>query len=132
MGDNLVTLAETYLVLEKQIADVRNRMRMALANGAGDTEARPPTQPVRSSGGRTKPKPKATQHPAKPKHPPHAEVLAKAKEAERQIADLLRSRPGLRPAEIAKATASRPSTTLQRLQRMLDRGEVAGKPNRGV
>ncbi len=49
-----------------------------------------------------------------------------AAEAEARIIDLLRSTPGMKTTEIARATQSKTNTTVERLKRLRERGQVAG------
>ena len=118
MAEGLVDLARRYVALSDELETVRGEIRRVMLNGAGAPEpgvkAKPnPTRPARSSGG-SKPTKSARMH-------PNAKAAA---EAEAEIIALLRTTPGMRPSEIAKQMAARPNTTVQRLERMRERGEV--------
>jgi hypothetical protein len=49
-----------------------------------------------------------------------------AQEAEAKIVELLRERPGLGTAAIARSTAAKVNTTAERLKRLRAKGEVRG------
>jgi hypothetical protein len=107
---DLVELANRFVSLSTQLEETRNLMRQALANGAGVAPVRPTP-----AGG-------------KPGKMSRAETVASAKEAEREIAALLKERP-MRTAEIAAATSSRTSTASERLRKLSSRGAVQRDPD---
>ena len=84
MSADLRVLAERYVTLTGEVEAVRRSMLACLTNGAGEHFIRP-TQPARSSGG---------SH-------PNAIV---ARQAEEPIFKLLQDQPGMRAAELARAT----------------------------
>jgi predicted Rossmann fold nucleotide-binding protein DprA/Smf involved in DNA uptake len=100
---DLRALAERYVTLEREIAEVRNAMRHALGNGV---DAAPNPPPARSKPGGSR-----------------AEALAQAAEAEQRVLALLKDRP-MKAAEIARQTASKVSTTAERMNRLERRGMV--------
>jgi hypothetical protein len=85
----LCVLAERFVSLTAELADVRNAMRKALANGAEQS-----------------PRPTVARRKAGKAHP----NAAKAKGAENAISALVRSQP-MKPAAIAQATQAKISTT---------------------
>jgi hypothetical protein len=102
---DLVELARRYVTLSDELANVRGEIAKAVLNGGGGNEPARPTSPARqASGGH-----------------PNAKV---AQQAEAKIIEVLRSSPGLKTTEIAKAMDSKLNTTTQRLSRMRDRGEI--------
>jgi hypothetical protein len=105
---DLRDLAARYVALSGEIEDVRNQMRLLLANGEG---SRPTPARLSEPGGKLDPK-------AKP-HP----NAAKAAVVEGQIVALLKERPMSR-GEIAKATQGKASSTQMRLNRLLEKGLV--------
>jgi hypothetical protein len=109
---DLVELARKYVTLSDSLEAVRSEIKRAVLNGGGEKPEIPFSRPARPSSG---------SKPAKPSKHPNALAAA---EAEAKIVALLRSTPGMRPVEIAKAMAARPNTILQRLQRMQERGQV--------
>jgi hypothetical protein len=111
---DLVALAEKFVRLSAEIEDVRRAMAAALGNGA-DSHPPPPFERPARPGARPGPKPGAA-HPAK----------ARAAKAEAQIVALLQEKPGCRTAQVAEATASKSSATIDRLRRLRDRGLVSG------
>jgi hypothetical protein len=118
MAEGLVDLARRYVALSDELETVRGEIKRVMLNGGGAPEpgvkAKPnPTKPARPAGG-SKPTKSARMH-------PNAKLAA---EAEAKIIALLRMTPGMRPSEIAKQMAARPNTTVQRLERMRERGEV--------
>jgi hypothetical protein len=105
----LVQLAERLVQLDRETAEVRSEMLRLLSNGA-DPNPPPFERPARP-GSKT-----GSNHPAK----------ARAAKAESQIVALLQEKPGLRTAQVAEATASKSSATIDRLRRLRDRGLVSG------
>ena len=105
----LVALAERFVRLSGELDATRDAMRRLLLNGAGAEPVRP-TKPARSKPGGVE----------KQKHP-HAIAAAAA---EGKIIEVLRSTPGMKTTEIARATDAKVNTTTQRLARMLDRGAI--------
>ena len=97
MSENLAQLAERYLHLTGEIESVRRSMLAVLSNGEGPN----PSLAQRRSE-------KASQHPN----------AALAAEAEAKIIELIKTTPGMRTTEIAKAMDSKVNTTTQRLARM--------------
>ena len=113
----LVALAERFVRLSGELDATRDAMRRLLLNGAGDKPDTPFAKPVRSKPGGSK-----------QKHP-HAIAAAAA---EGKIIEVLRSTPGMKTTEIARATGSRTNTVSQRLARMRDRGAITGGGPRGL
>jgi hypothetical protein len=100
VSENLVQLAEQFLRLSGELDATREAMKRVLMNGA---EAGPfAATPARRPGANR----------------------SKAREAEVEIVELLKGRPGLRTSEIAQATGSVVVTTQDRLRRLKERGEV--------
>jgi hypothetical protein len=104
-GEGLVELARRYVTLSDELESVRDQIKLAVLNGAGG-EAPHPLQPARSSGGMN---PKA----------------AMAQAAESEIIALLQSTPGLKTSQIAAQTNAKTNTTVERLRRMKERGQIA-------
>ena len=90
------------MTLSDELEGLRDQFRRAILNGA-EAAVRPP-QPSRTQA---------------------------AAEAEQDIVDLLRDRPGLKSAEIAKATKARTSTTGERLKRLTAKGLI-GREDAGA
>jgi hypothetical protein len=115
VAGDLRSLADRYVRLSTELEETRDEMRRVLANGA-DPGANP-TRPAGSSGGkrqaRTRAASQAKQRP----------IEIKAAAIEDDILTLLKSRP-MKVSEIAKATASKSSTTAERLLRLQRRGQV--------
>jgi hypothetical protein len=118
---DLVALAKEYVAVSGQLAEIRNAMRVALANGAGGepAKARHPIElgarPAKPSG-RTK----VRQNKSSSRH---AQMLAQARAAEEEV--LSRVRNGMtRTMEIAAATSSKTSTVSERLRRLKAKGLV--------
>ncbi len=101
---DLRALAEQYVRLSSEIEGVRQAMLASLTNGAG--ESRPFIPPSRETGGS------------------QARRDAAAAE-EAKIVALIRERP-MRTSEIARAMAAAGSTTIQRLRRLRERGQITG------
>lgn len=123
MAEDLRTLAAKYVSLTEEIEATRRAMLTALTNGAGEIANSPFAKAERPGGKRSQPmraKAKATPQATGRKHP--NAIAAQAEEA--RLLDLLKATPGMRPVEIAKAMAARPNTTVQRLERMQERGQV--------
>jgi hypothetical protein len=99
IGGDLRVLAEKYVVLTGEIEDVRRAMLACLANGA-----EPKENPTRAK----RPGAKGPQHP---------NAIA-AQQAEMKIVELLRETPGLKSAQIAKATGAKANTVTERLKRL--------------
>ena len=110
---DLVGLAQRYVALSSELEDVRNQMRLALANDGGEAPARPTQGSPRKAAGQ--------EHPA----------AKKAAVVEGEIMALLRDKPGVGTAEVARATASKTSTTVERLRRLREKGMVTGGGNAG-
>ena len=89
MSGNLVKLAQRFVRLSGELHATRDAMRRLLLNGAGSPNENP--TPARRPGAKG---PRS--------NPPRAGGAAQVEET---ILGLLRSSPGLRTAEIAKATA---------------------------
>jgi DNA-binding transcriptional ArsR family regulator len=111
---DLRALAERYVVLNDEIADVRRSMLKALSNGYGGEH-----------GGalRAHPTKARSSKPGAETYPTRAEVMEQAAAAQSQILDLLKTRP-MGPTEIAKATDSRLGTVNDRLRRLRGQGLV--------
>jgi hypothetical protein len=117
----LVALAEKFVRLSNELEATRGEMRRLLLNGAGgEIDARPTTAGDRPGKQSAKPKTPRRAAPAKP-HP----AAAKAAEIEERIMAMLKERPGMRVSDIAKATASKTSTTVERMKRLKDKGMAA-------
>lgn len=124
MGEDLRALANRYVQLSDDLEQVRRSILKALrptGNGAIESNDSPFAQPARSSSSGMKKARSSNRSSAGSSQHPNAK---KADEAAAQIVALLRSKPGMRAAEIARETASRPNTTVQRLERMRERGQV--------
>jgi hypothetical protein len=103
---DLVELARRYVATSEELERLRDQIKLAVLNGS--------TPEPEAKANFTKPAVRraAGNHPN----------AIKAAKMDSQIADLLRATPGLMTAEIAKATGSRTSTTVERLKRMVTRG----------
>jgi hypothetical protein len=88
IGGNLVELAQRFVRLSSELDAARDAMRRLLLNGPGPNENPTPARRPGAKGPRS--------------NPPRAGGAAQVEET---ILGLLRSSPGLRTAEIAKATA---------------------------
>jgi hypothetical protein len=118
MSGDLVQLAERYVHLSGELSGIRDAMKRLLLNGGAAPAPEAKLKPNPTSAKR--PGVKGSQRQARSSHP-NALLAA---EAEARIIALLRSTPGMRPSEIARQMAARPNTTVQRLERMRERGEV--------
>jgi hypothetical protein len=106
-SEGLVELARRFVACNDELESLREQIKLAVVNGAGESPLRP-TPPARS-------KPSGSQS-------SHPNALA-AKEAEEKILGLLRERP-MKMGEITAAMAAKQSTTSERLRRLRQRGEV--------
>jgi hypothetical protein len=115
---DLVALAREYVTLSDQLETVRAKIKLAVLNGgAGPPEKTPP-----GDGKGNFPQPRVRAKRARSKTPhPNAKLAA---EAEGRILEVIRSQPGIRTAEIARAMDAKVNTTTQRLGRMLTRSVV--------
>jgi hypothetical protein len=115
---DLVELARKYVTLSDQLEAVRSDIKRAVMNGGAMAEPRVPfSRPARPSGG-SKPKARSNRSAAQSLHP---KAIAAAR-VDQEIVGLLKTKPGLKTGEIAKATSSKVSTTVERLRRMTARG----------
>jgi hypothetical protein len=101
----LVELARRYVTLSDELEGVRDQIKRAVMNGAEQN----PTRAERPGA-------KGSQHPS----------ARKAAAAETKMLELIRASPGMRTTAIAKAAGTKTSTTIERLRRMRERGEVQG------
>ncbi len=106
---DLVDLARRYVALSDELEEVRDQIKRVVLNGSGDA-ARPPQPPVRRAPG------------GQASHP----NTVKAAEVENGIVALLKDQPGLTTARIAAAMNAPTTTTVARLNRLKERGEIAG------
>ena len=104
MAEDLRVLAADFVRLSGELEATRAAMKRLLMNGAGEPARHP-------MGARLKPGANALQ----------------AREAEGEIVELLKGRPGLRTSEIARATSAKAVTVQDRLRRLKKRGEVQGE-----
>lgn len=119
---DLVQLAEQYVSLTSQLEDVRNAMRLALANGAagGAVEVRPTPGGKQPAAGKTS---KTTQ-PKQPAKPGRAEIRANSAAQDQAVVSLLKQQPGLRVGQIAAALQANPTTITERMRRLSGKGQV--------
>jgi hypothetical protein len=111
MAADLVALARDFVETSAQLERIRNAMRLALGNGI-DAAANPTSPPVRP-GGTAK----------RAKQPSRDTMLARSQEIDRQVLAMIRDQP-MRTSDLARATTSKPSTTTQRMQRLMAKGVV--------
>jgi hypothetical protein len=83
-------------------------MLACLTNGAGANPVRPTSPAARRAAGQ--------------RHHPNAIAAAKI---DQQVIDLLKATPGMKVSDLARLTASKTSTTSERLRRMRARHLVA-------
>ena len=120
MSGDLRALAEQFISLTGQIETVRRAMLAALSNGAGP-EPRP-TLPARSKlGGRPKASSKASSSSSS-----KAPKAIAAAAAESEIMEIVRAKPGVRTAQIARATGAKGPTVTARIARLRERGLIEG------
>jgi hypothetical protein len=113
MSEGLVALAARYVNLEREIMEVRNAMRQALANGEDSGAGVPPSRPPTSA------RPTAGSAPSG-----GAQArLERAAGIENAIVDLVRDKPML-PSAISRAMGAGLSSTKVRLRRLEARGRV--------
>jgi hypothetical protein len=115
---DLVTLARRFVALSEELEAVRNEIRRCVLDGVGEAPVRPPKPAGRSGGSKD---PAGRQHPAR----------AKAAEIEGRIVAALTDQPGLRTAQIARATEANVSSTSERLRRLREKGLVQGRGDSG-
>jgi hypothetical protein len=106
---DLVTLAERFLHLSRELAETKDAMRRLLSNGGGE---------VPSNGGDPD-----SPFAAAPSQPGGARRV-RAQQAEDAILTALQATPNLTTVQIARATGARPNTTALRLERMQSRGQI--------
>jgi hypothetical protein len=114
----LVELARRFVALSDELEAIRGEIRMAVLNGVGP--AGNPPQPVGGAGGR---------EPAAKQYPDRETIRAMSAQQDEAVMELLKSQPGLRTAEIARAIGGNKSTLQQRLQRLSSRGQVQRDDN---
>jgi predicted Rossmann fold nucleotide-binding protein DprA/Smf involved in DNA uptake len=95
MKPDLVELARRYVDLNSQLEEVRNAMRVALANGADPS----------------------------PPHPTQRSLRDRARAADEQVVALLREKP-MRANEIVTAMSAKTSTVSERLRRLKQKGLI--------
>jgi hypothetical protein len=121
---DLVQLAKELVSLTGRIAAIRDSMRKILANGVDvhPPDPHPTARPTRARrlGG----KKKSQRSPRKKPQARHPNAVRAAK-IEARILELLQAKPGLRTAELARLTGSPPTSTSNRLARMLAKSQVA-------
>ena len=120
---DLVQLAEEFVSLTGRIAAIKDSMRKILANGVDVHSSDPhPARPTRARrlGG----KKKSRRSPRKKPHAHHPNAI-RAETIEAHILELLQAKPGLRTAELARLTGSPPTSTSNRLARMLAKSQAA-------
>jgi hypothetical protein len=118
---DLKALAEKFVTLTVELEATRRQMLAALRNGAGGEPTKLNfTRPARSPSGGKKSKPSkpSLKSSAQSNHP---NAIRSAK-VDQEIVAMLRATPGLKTMEIAKATGSKTSTTVERLKRLMARG----------
>ena len=114
MGSNLVALARRYVALSDELESVRDEIKRAVLNGAGETPKAPFTP--------------AAQRGDEP--PPSAKMIdAAANEA--RIIETLRQTPGMGATALAVATSAKKSTTAERLRRLRAKGQVEAAESGG-
>jgi hypothetical protein len=113
MSSDLIALAREYVALSDQLEAVRAKIKATVLNGsAPDAKAEPALPFSKPTAGRRKP----------PKTPhPNAKLAA---EAEAKIIEVIRTQPGIKTAEIARAMDAKANTTAQRMGRMVGRNLV--------
>jgi hypothetical protein len=107
--NGLVELARRYVSLSDELESVREQIKREVLNGAGEIPQAPFVRAERPGA-------KGPQHPS----------ALKAAAAEAKMLDLIRASPGMGTTALAKAAGSKTSTTIERLRRMRERGEVVG------
>jgi hypothetical protein len=112
---DLVTLAKRFVALSEELEAVRGEIRRCVLDGVEEAPVRPPIKPA------------GRKHPAGQEHP----AAKKAAVVEAEIMALLRDKPGTGTAEVARATASKTSTTVERLRRLREKGMVTGGGGEG-
>ena len=111
---DLRALAARYCSLSDELDAVRSEMVAALGNGHAPEKPPPGAKPNFT-------KPRVRAEGAQPKVHPNA---ARASEIEASILEVIRQQPGIRVTQIAKATASKSSSTVQRLARLAGNNRV--------
>jgi uncharacterized membrane protein len=105
MSSTLLALAEKYVTLETEIADVRREMLLALSNGHD-----PAPRPTKARSSRPG-------------------MLQRSAERDQQALDLIRAQPGLRTAELARRLDGAKGTVANRLERLQAKGLVQRDAN---
>ena len=131
---DLRALAGRFVALTDELALIRTEMHKALSNGEA-----PHATGADASNGALEPKRPflAAQHAgagnrAKTRRTPKAHPNAiRAREIEAQIIEAIKAQPGITTTAIARATASKTSSTVQRLARLAGSNQIHRDPQGG-
>jgi hypothetical protein len=109
----LIELARRYVACADELESLREQIKLALVNGAGEAAPGPFVQARSNPGG---------------SQPANARATEEAKAA---IVQLLKDQPGLGTSAIAQALGARVDTTTGRLKTLRTRGAIVGGGREG-
>jgi hypothetical protein len=123
-SDALVQLAESYVALSRQMAEVRRKMAEVIGNGhAGDANPfaeviRPPRR-AQSTGRPAAPRADKAAAPT-----PRARIIEESAVRDEAVLAAIRAQPGLTHARLVEATGQRHTTLSVRLARLREKGLI--------
>jgi hypothetical protein len=120
---DLVELAERLIAATAEVESVREAMKRLLLNGGGGESPKPNPPRAQRLGGQES-RSQKSQSKRSQSQASHPNAIKSAAE-EAKIVELIKTRPGLKGAEIARTLAVKPNTASQRLARLSARGEIA-------